>query len=91
MCLSCPGHTICEAGSIVSLFELGEERLDSAGEYLGVGLIVIENLMESELAVPHAQMVIDQVTVMHSQRLLVVLVAVCFDYRIAFPAVGRDM
>ena len=73
------------------MFELGEERLDSAGEYLGVGLIVIENLMESELAVSHAQMVVDQVTVMHTQRVPVVLVAECFDDRIAFPAVGRNM
>ena len=91
MCLSCPGHTIREASGIVSLFELGKERLDSAGEYLGVGLIVIENLMESELAVSHAQVVVDQVTVMHTQRVLVILVAVCFDDRIAFPTVGRDM
>ena len=47
--------------------------------------------MESELAVSHAQMVVDQVTVMHTQRVPVVLVAECFDDRIAFPAVGRNM
>ena len=73
------------------MFELGEEWLDRTGEYLGVGLIVIENLMESKLAVSYAQMVVNQVTVMHSQRVLVVLVAVRLNDGIAFPAVGRDM
>ena len=66
MCLSCSSHTIRETGGVVSLFELGEEWLDRTGEYLGVGLIVIENLMESKLAVSYAQMVVNQVTIMHS-------------------------
>ena len=83
-------HSIGKAGSIVAELDLGEERLDGLFEDDGVGQLVAENLMEGELAVAGARMVVHQVAVIHAEQVLILRPKRLND-RVALASVRRNM
>ena len=83
-------HSIGKACSIITQLDLGQEWLDCLFEDHGVGQLVAENLMEGELAVAGACMVVHQVAVVHTEQVLILRPERLND-RVALASVRRNM